>query len=62
MKEKPPGMNEFYKGSTEVNVPEYLIAKNFRKQIIMGYGEDVNWGPLGELENKRKRSKPKWNK
>ena len=61
MKEKPPGMNEFYKGLTEVNVPEYLIANNLGKQIIMGYGEDVDWGPLRELENKRKRNKPKWN-
>ena len=29
VKEKPPGMNEFYKGLTEVNVPEYLIANNY---------------------------------
>ena len=62
VKEKPPGLNEHYKGLTEVNVPEYLIANNLGKQIIMGYGEDVDWGPLGELENKRKRNKPKWNK
>ena len=59
MKGKPPGMNEFYKGLIEVNVPEYLIANNLGKQIIMGYGEAVDWGPLGELENKKKRSKPK---
>ena len=55
-------MNEFYQGLTEVNVPEYLIANKLRKNIILGQGEDIDWGPLGELHSKRKRSKPKWDK
>ena len=54
--EKPAGMNEFYQGLTEVNVPEYLIANQLGKNIILGQGEDIDWGPL------RKRIKAKWNK
>ena len=60
--EKPAGINGIYQGLTEVNVSEYLLANKLGKNIILGQGEDIDWGPLGELQSKRKRSKAKWNK
>ena len=60
--QEPPGMQGFYQGLIEVNVPEYLIANDKGREIIMGLGEDQDWGPSGELASKKNRKKPKWNK
>ena len=51
--QEPPGMKEFYEGLMDVNVPEYLIANDVGRELIMGDGEDQDWGPIGELANKR---------
>ena len=60
--DKPPGMVEFYTGLTEANVPEYLVKNKLGRKIITGMGEDLDWGPTGNLANKRIRKKPQWKK
>ena len=60
--QEPPGMKEFYEGLMDVNVPEYLIANDVGRELIMGDGEDQDWGPIGELASKKNRKKPKWKK
>ena len=40
VKAKPPGMNRFYLGLKDVNVPEYLVANETGKKIILG--NDIN--------------------
>ena len=42
VKDKPPGMNRFYKGLSEVNVPEFLVSNEMGKLILMGRGNEIN--------------------
>ena len=42
IKDRPPGMNLFYKGLSDANVPEYLIANELGKLIITGRGDELN--------------------
>ena len=62
IKAEPPGMKEFYQGLTDINVPEYLISNTKGRELILGLGEDEDWGPSGELANRKTRKKQKWNK
>ena len=62
VKAKSPGMKEFYQGLTDINAPEYLISNDMGRELIMGLGEDEDWGPSGELATKKTRKKQKWNK
>ena len=62
VKAEPPGMKEFYHGLTDINVPEYLISNTMDRELILGLGEDEDWGPSGELANRKTKKKQKWNK
>ena len=62
VKAEPPGMKEFYQGLTHINVPEYLISNTKGRELILGLGEDEDWGPSGGLANRKTRKKQKWNK
>ena len=55
-------MREFYQGLTDINVPEYPISNTKGRELILGLGEDEDWGPSGELANRKPRKKQKWNK
>ena len=41
VKDKPPGMKQFYEGLSDVNVPEYLVANKIGKLIIEGRGDEL---------------------
>ena len=60
--QEPPGMKEFYEALMDVNVPEYLIANDVGRELIMGDGEDQDWSPIGELASKKNRKKTKMEK
>ena len=49
VKDKPPGMKQFYEGLSDVNVPEYLVANKMGKLIIEGRDELRR---LGSFETK----------
>lgn len=49
VKDRPPGMKRFYKGLSDVNVPEYLIANEIGKLLVTGREEEINWRPPGDL-------------
>ena len=38
--QEPPGMKEIYEGLMDVNVPEYLIANNLGRELIMVFCSD----------------------
>ena len=59
VKAEPPGMKEFYQGFTDIN---YLIFNTKGRELILGLGEDEDWGPSGELANRKTRKNQKWNK
>ena len=62
VKAESPGMKEFYQGLTDINVPEYLISNTKGIELILGLGEDEDWGPSGVLINRKTRKNRKWKK
>ena len=54
IKDKPPGMKNFYEALSDINVPEYLIANKMGKLIIAGRGDELTWRPPGQLDKKVK--------
>ena len=52
VKDKPPGMKQFYEGLSDVNVPEYLVANKMGKLIIEGRGDELTLKTPTHLVNK----------
>ena len=52
IEDKPPRMKLFYEALSDVNVPEYLIAKKMGKLIIAGRGDELTGKPSGKLYKK----------
>lgn len=44
IKDKPPGMIQFYEGLQKINIPENLVKNIDGRRIIQGYVKDENWG------------------
>ena len=52
IEDKPPRMKLFYEASSDVNIPEYLIANKIGKLIIAGRGDELTGKPSGKLDKK----------
>ena len=55
VKDKPPGMKQFYEGLSDVNVPEYLVANKIGNLIIEGRGDELTLKTPTHLVKKKKK-------